>query len=65
MRSTAFICDRPKCKNSSLPAENFTEARKVAEADGWFIRPVKGNKVQHICPACVDAALYAGVPSEF
>ena len=61
MKIVALTCDRTGCKNRSTDAPNFTEARKLAEAAGWFIRP-SDSQPEHICSACVNSALLATVP---
>jgi hypothetical protein len=52
----AFVCDRKSCANRSADAPNLTEARKSAEAAGWFIRP-SDTQPEHVCPSCLESAL--------
>jgi hypothetical protein len=67
VQECSFECDRGgECvgfggvKPGRSPAcGNWTEARKHAEAGGWFIRPAE-NKPEHICPVCVEEALTNG-----
>lgn len=56
MKIVALACDRAGCKNRSTDAPNFTEARKLAEAAGWFIRP-SDSQPEHICSACISVLL--------
>ena len=55
----SFECDREGCTNRSAPEENWTDARKSAEAAGWFIRP-DSHQPTHVCSACVEAVLING-----
>jgi hypothetical protein len=63
IQQCSYACDRAGCDNESPPETNFTEARKVAEADGWFIRPSE-SKPEHICAACIDSVLGGGPAKE-
>jgi hypothetical protein len=56
MKIVALKCDRKGCDNRSTDAPNFTEARKSAEAAGWFIRP-SDSQPEHICASCVSVLL--------
>ena len=51
-----YGCDRPGCDHESPPEVNFTEARKTAEAKGWFIRP-SDSQPEHVCAECVSILL--------
>jgi hypothetical protein len=58
MKIVALKCDRKGCDNRSTDAPNFTEARKSAEAAGWFIRP-SDSQPEHICSGCIQVLLSA------
>jgi hypothetical protein len=51
-----FKCDRAGCDHKSPPEPTFTEARKSADATGWFIRP-SDTQPEHVCSECIQLTL--------
>lgn len=56
VQTCQFGCDVGGCKHKSLPASNWTEARKLAEGAGWFVRPAE-SQPEHVCSDCVSELL--------
>lgn len=56
IQQCSYACDRPGCDNESPAETNFTDARKSAEAAGWFIRPSE-SKPEHVCSECIEGVV--------